>query len=167
MHTNLEVGAQHLLDLQKDVDTERATEKEGKASKLEGLDSFVKEALKWSMERHAKKKRGSRGSGSSGGRNRRQGSGTDFVVKIEVVEDFVAVVVESCIERSARMEWLTKMLLHANHPALVKHPGPENVFVEAALAVHRMKMRNVHISKSKDAPEATTVGDEKVADVDN
>ena len=65
------------------------------------------------------------------------------------------------------MEWLTKMQLHANHPALAKHPGPEDVFVEAAMAAHRMKMRNVHTSKPKDAPEASSVSDEIVADVDN
>ena len=68
MHTDLEAGAQRLLDLQEHVDTERATEKEGKASKLARLDSYAKAALQWSMERHAKKPRGSGGSGSSGGR---------------------------------------------------------------------------------------------------
>ena len=88
-------------------------------------------------------------------------------MKLEGAEDFAAVAMESFIERSAGMEWLTKMQLHANHPALAKHLGPEDVFVEAALTVHRMKMRNVHTSKSKDSLEATSVCDEIVADVDN
>ena len=167
MHTDLEAGAQHLLDLQEHVDTERATEKEGKASKLARLDSYAKDALKRSMERHAKKPRGSGGSGSTGGRGGRRGSGTDFAAKLEAAEDFAAVAMESFIERSARMEWLTKMQLHANHPGLAQHPGPEDAFVEAAMSVHRMKMRNVHTSKPKDAPEASSVSDEIVADVDN
>ena len=119
------------------------------------------------MERHAKKPRGSGGSGSIGGRSGRRGRGTDFAVKLEAAEDFATVAIEPFIERSARMEWLTKMQLHANHPALAKHLGPEDVFMEGALTVHRMKMRDVHTSKSKDAPEATSVSDEIVADVDN
>eukprot|EP00963_Diacronema_lutheri_P005729 scaffold451_cov341-Pavlova_lutheri.AAC.7 len=55
MHTDLEPGAQHLLDLQEHVDTERATEKEGKASKLARLEGFMKNALQRSIGRHAKK----------------------------------------------------------------------------------------------------------------
>ena len=90
-----------------------------------------------------------------------------LAVKLEAAEDFAAVAMESFIERSARMEWLTKMQLHANHPALAQHPRPEDVFVEAAVAVHRMKMRNVHTSKSKDTREASSVSDEIVADVDS
>jgi len=167
MHTDLEAGAQHLLDLQEHVDTERATEKEGKASKQARLDGYAKDALKRSMERHAKKPRRSGGSGGSGGRTGRRGSGTEFAVKLEAAEDFAAVAMESFIERSARMEWLTKVQLHANHPTLGEHPGSEDAFVEAAVAAHRMKMRNVNTSTSKDAPEASSVSDEKVADVDN
>ena len=40
MHTNLEAGAQHLLDLQEHVDSERAIEKEGKASELARLTAM-------------------------------------------------------------------------------------------------------------------------------
>eukprot|EP00894_Picocystis_sp_ML_P004799 jgi/Pico_ML_1/55316/g1017.t1 len=36
MHTDLEAGAQHLLDLQEHVDTERATEKEGRLRSWRG-----------------------------------------------------------------------------------------------------------------------------------
>eukprot|EP00963_Diacronema_lutheri_P014619 scaffold3352_cov560-Pavlova_lutheri.AAC.1 len=65
------------------------------------------------------------------------------------------------------MEWLTKVQLHANHPTLGEHPGSEDAFVEAAVAALRMRMRNVNTSRSKDAPEASSVSNEIVADVDN
>ena len=68
MHSDLEAGAQHLLDLEKHVDIERANEKEGRASKLARLHNFAKDGLKRSMERHARKPRGLGGTGSTGGR---------------------------------------------------------------------------------------------------
>lgn len=46
MHTDLEAGSQHLLDLREHVDTEPATKKEGKASKLVRLDGYAQEAKK-------------------------------------------------------------------------------------------------------------------------
>jgi len=159
MHTDLEHGAQHLLDLQEHVDTERATEKEGKASKLAWVEGFMKNALQRSIGRHAKKQRRSGGSGSSGGQTGRRGSDTEFALKLEATEDFAAAAMKSFIERSARMEWLTKVQVHANHPTLGEHQGSEDAFVEAAVAAHRVKMRNVNTSKSKDALEASSVSE--------
>eukprot|EP00963_Diacronema_lutheri_P012271 scaffold1698_cov394-Pavlova_lutheri.AAC.5 len=74
---------------------------------------------------------------------------------------------ESFIELSARMEWLTKMQLHANHPALGEHLGSKDAFVEAAVVAHRMKMLNVNTLKPNDAPEASFNSDDIVGDVGN
>lgn len=153
MHTDLEAGAQYLLDLQENVDTERTKEKEGKASRLMRLDGYAQEALKRSMVTHGKRSRQSGGSWSGSGRSGRRGSGCDFAEKMEVAEEFAVAAMESFIERSARMEWLTKMQLHANHPNLAEHPGPENAFVEATLAAHRAKMNRGNTSKPNEAQE--------------
>ena len=51
MHTDLEVGAQHLLELQDCVDAARASDKEGKASKLPRLDGYTQKALSGRWQR--------------------------------------------------------------------------------------------------------------------
>lgn len=83
------------------------------------------------------------------------------------MEDFAAVAIESLIELSARMDWLTKMQLRSNHPALGKHLGSEEAFVEATVAAHLMKMLNFKSLKPKDAPEASSSSDDIVGDVGN
>lgn len=162
MHTDLEAGAQHLLELQDCVDATRASEKEGKASKLARLDGYAQEALKRSMATHGKRPRRSGGSGSGSGRSGRRASGSDFAEKVEAAEEFAVAAMESFIERSARMEWLTKMQLHANHPDLAEHPGPENAFVDATLAAHRAKMNKVNTSKPNESPEVLSGSGEMI-----
>ena len=55
---------------------------------------------------------------------------------------------------------MTKMQFHATHPDLGAHPGDEQVFVEAALAAHRSKMKKACTSKSTELPEDASISDD-------
>ena len=160
VHTDLEAGAQYLLDLQASVDAQRVAEKENKDSKLARLDGHAKDVIRRSMSTHAKRQTRSGGDGSGSGLTGRRGSAGDFALKLQSAEEFASAAMESFIERSARMEWMTKMQFHATHPDLGAHPGDEQVFVEAALAAHRSKMKKACTSKSTELPEDASISDD-------
>ena len=86
---------------------------------------------------------------------------------MEAAKEFSVAAMESFIERSARMEWLTNMQLHANHPDRAEHPGLENAFVDATLATHRAKMNKVNTSKPSEAPEVLSGSGDMIAGRNN
>lgn len=55
------------------------------------------------------------------GRTGRRGSARDFASKLQSAEEFASATMESFIERSARMEWMTKIQFHVAHPDLGAH----------------------------------------------
>ena len=155
VHTDLEAGVQHLLDLQDCVKEERAAEREGKSAKLARLDEQAKDALKRSMETHVK-----RSSGSGPKRKSSGASGIDFDARMAAAAEFACVAMEEFVERNARIEWVEQMKLHATHPALADHPGPKDAWIQSAIEKHRKKMENVATSKQGRAPEVNSEIDE-------
>lgn len=160
VHIGLEAGAQYLLDLQASVDAQRVAEKENKDSKLARLDGHAKEVIRRSMSTHAKRQKRSGGDGSGSGRIGRRGNAGDSASKLQSADELTSAAMESFIERSARMEWMTKMQFHVTHPDLGAHPGDEQAFVEAALAAHRSKMKKACTSKSTELPEDISMSDD-------
>lgn len=96
------------------------------------------------MATHGNKPRRFGGSGSGFGSFGRRDSACDFAKKLEAAEDFAVAAMESFIERSARMEWLTKMQLHAKHRDLKEHRALEDAFVDATSATFGAKMNKVN-----------------------